>query len=52
MTHIFTILGCRNPLCAFLNLPVPDVPFPYENSGVRKLEEILALYRQQPKPAR
>jgi hypothetical protein len=35
------------PLCDFLNLPVPDVPFPYENSGVRKLEEILTLYRQQ-----
>jgi hypothetical protein len=35
------------PICDFLNLPAPDVPFPHENSGTWRLESILRLLRQR-----
>lgn len=37
------------PLCGFLGKPVPDVPFPAENSGISRLEEIISHYRAKGK---
>lgn len=36
------------PLSAFLGVPVPSVPFPRENGGRRRLQEILASYSSSP----
>lgn len=35
------------PLCEFLGKPIPDVPFPSENLGISRLEEILFHITEQ-----
>lgn len=33
-----------NSLCPFVDAPVPDVPFPFENTSNKRLEEIMARF--------
>lgn len=43
---VFDVKQGWEPLCEFLGKPVvPGVPFPSENSGISRLEEILGHYR-------
>jgi hypothetical protein len=31
---VFEVIDDWEPLCKFLNLPIPNVPFPNTNSGI------------------
>jgi Sulfotransferase domain len=36
------------PLCAFLGVPVPDAPFPRENTSESFHERVRAMQQQRP----
>jgi Sulfotransferase domain len=42
---VFDVKEGWGPLCKFLGKHVPEMPFPSENSGIGRLEEILAHYQ-------
>lgn len=44
---VFDIREGWEPLCRFLDKPIPSTPFPHENKSIDRLKEILSHYEKQ-----